>query len=268
MIRVKEAILVEGRYDKIKLASLVDGVILEAGGFSLFRDREKLAYLKRLAKERGLILLTDSDGAGFVIRGKLASHIPPEHLKHAYIPDVYGKERRKAKPSKEGKLGVEGMDLATLRAALERAGATILEGEAAPSPAKQGEPVTKSDLFQLGLYGKERRKAKPSKEGKLGVEGMDLATLRAALERAGATILEGGSAPGPASQGEPVTKSDLFQLGLSGKADSAQRRKELQRALGLPERLSANGLVQAINALYSREEFLRLAGEHTTKGDG
>ena len=205
MIRVKEAILVEGRYDKIKLASLVDGVILEAGGFSLFRDREKLAYLKRLAKEQGLILLTDSDGAGFVIRGKLASHIPPEHLKHAYLPDVYGKERRKAKPSKEGKLGVEGMDLATLRAALERAGATILEGEAAPGPAKQG---------------------------------------------------------------EPVTKSDLFQLGLSGKADSAQRRKELQRALGLPERLSANGLVQAINALYSREEFLRLAGEYTTKGDG
>ena len=205
MIRVKEAILVEGRYDKIKLASLVDGVILEAGGFSLFRDREKLAYLKRLAKERGLILLTDSDGAGFVIRGKLASHIPPEHLKHAYIPDVYGKERRKAKPSKEGKLGVE---------------------------------------------------------------GMDLATLRAALERAGATILEGGNAPGPADQEEPVTKSDLFQLGLSGKADSAQRRKELQRALGLPERLSANGLVQAINALYSREEFLRLAGEYTTKGDG
>ena len=205
MIRVKEAILVEGRYDKIKLASLVDGVILEAGGFSLFRDREKLAYLKRLAKEQGLILLTDSDGAGFVIRGKLASHIPPEHLKHAYIPDVYGKERRKARPSKEGKLGVE---------------------------------------------------------------GMDLATLRAALERAGATILEGGNAPGPADQGEPVTKSDLFQLGLSGKADSAQRRKELQRALGLPERLSANGLVQAINALYSREEFLRLAGEYTTKGDG
>lgn len=205
MIRVKEAILVEGRYDKIKLASLVDGVILEAGGFSLFRDREKLAYLKRLAKERGLILLTDSDGAGFVIRGKLSSHIPPEHLKHAYIPDVYGKERRKARPSKEGKLGVEGMDLPTLRAALERAGATILEGEAAPSPANQG---------------------------------------------------------------EPVTKSDLFQLGLSGKADSAQRRKELQRALGLPERLSANGLVQAINALYSREEFLRLAGEYTTKGDG
>ena len=205
MIRVKEAILVEGRYDKIKLASLVDGVILEAGGFSLFRDREKLAYLKRLAKEQGLILLTDSDGAGFLIRGKLASHIPPEYLKHAYIPDVYGKERRKAKPSKEGKLGVE---------------------------------------------------------------GMDLATLRAALERAGATILEGGNAPGPADQGEPVTKSDLFQLGLSGKADSAQRRKELQRALGLPERLSANGLVQAINALYSREEFLRLAGEYTTKGDG
>ena len=101
-----------------------------------------------------------------------------------------------------------------------------------------------------------------------GADESTLATLRAALERAGATILEGEAAPSPAKQGEPVTKSDLFQLGLSGKADSAQRRKELQRALGLPERLSANGLVQAINALYSREEFLRLAGEHTTKGDG
>lgn len=202
MIRVKEAILVEGRYDKIKLASLVEGVILEAGGFSLFRDREKLAYLRRLAKERGLIVLTDSDGAGFVIRGKLSSHIPPEYIKHAYIPDIYGKERRKARPSKEGKLGVEGMDLATLRAALERAGATFLEGDSPPGPT-----------------------------------------------------------------GEPLTKSDLFDLGLSGKADSAQRRKALQRALGLPEHLSANGLVQAVNALYAREEFLRLAAEFADKGE-
>ena len=205
MRKVREVIVVEGRYDKNALSQVVDATIITLGGFAVFNDREKLSFLRRLAEERGLIVLTDSDGAGFVIRGKLASHIPPEHLKHAYIPDVYGKERRKAKPSKEGKLGVEGMDLPTLRAALERAGATILEGEAAPSPANQG---------------------------------------------------------------EPVTKSDLFQLGLSGKADSAQRRKELQRALALPERLSANGLVQAINALYSREEFLRLAGEHTTKGDG
>ena len=205
MFRIREAIVVEGRYDKMKLSSLVDGVIIETNGFGIFKDREKLSYLRALAAKRGLIVLTDSDGAGFLIRSKLSSSIPPQQLKHAYIPDILGKERRKTAPSKEGKLGVEGMDLPTLRAALERAGATILEGEAAPGPAKQG---------------------------------------------------------------EPVTKSDLFQLGLSGKADSAQRRKELQRALGLPERLSANGLVQAINALYSREEFLRLAGEHTTKGDG
>ena len=160
MIRVKEAILVEGRYDKIKLASLVDGVILEAGGFSLFRDREKLAYLKRLAKERGLILLTDSDGAGFVIRGKLASHIPPEHLKHAYIPDVYGKERRKAKPSKEGKLGVEGMPPQVLEEVLRRAGATFLSGD---GPEKGGAALTKGDLFVAGLTGRpdsaQRRQA-------------------------------------------------------------------------------------------------------------
>ena len=166
MIRVKEAILVEGRYDKSKLSALVDGLILEAGGFSLFRDKEKLRFLREVAKDRGLIILTDSDGAGFLIRGRLSSLLPPEHLKHAYIPDVYGKERRKAQPSKEGKLGVEGMDLPTLRAALERAGATLEEG---PPP---------------------------------------------------------------------------------------------------PERLSANGLVQAASALYGREEFLRLAGEFFQQEEG
>ena len=105
MIRVKEAIVVEGKYDKIKLSSLVEGVIIEVGGFGLFKNREKLEYLRALAKARGLIVLTDSDGAGFLIRSKLSSCIPPQQLKHAYIPDILGKERRKAAPSKEGSWG-------------------------------------------------------------------------------------------------------------------------------------------------------------------
>ena len=151
MIRVKEAIVVEGKYDKIKLSSLVEGVIIEVGGFGLFKDREKQEYLRALAKARGLIVLTDSDGAGFLIRGKLSSSIPPEQIKHAYIPDILGKERRKASPSKEGKLGVEGMSPAVLEEVLRRAGATFLDqGEA----REQEPPLTKADLFAAGLTGR------------------------------------------------------------------------------------------------------------------
>lgn len=200
MIKVKEAIVVEGRYDKSRLSSLVDGVILETNGFGLFQDRELLALLRRLAEERGLIVLTDSDGAGFLIRSKLSACIPPEQLKHAYIPDLPGKERRKAKPSKEGKLGVEGIPLPLLRQALERAGAQI-EGETQAPPA-----------------------------------------------------------------GGKVTKADFYDLGLSGGPDSGSKRKALQKKLGFPERLSANGLLQAVNALYGREEFFRLAGGCTAAG--
>lgn len=189
MIRVKEAIVVEGRYDKAKLSALVDGLIVETGGFGIFRDREKLKYLRDLAEKRGLVVLTDSDGAGFLIRHKIAACIPPGQLKHAYIPDVPGKERRKAAPSREGKLGVEGMDLDTLKTALERAGATV-----------EGEPALQ--------------------------------------------------------EGAALTKADLMELGLAGAADSASRRRELQRALGLPERLSANELLRAAGALFSREEFI------------
>lgn len=204
MIRVKEAIVVEGKYDKSRLSSLVDGVIVETGGFGIFHDEEKLRYLRRLARERGLVVLTDSDGAGFLIRGKIASCVPAEQVKHAYIPDVPGKERRKAAPSKEGKLGVEGMDLATLRLALERSGAGI-EGE---SPLEN----------------------EPEKE--------------------------------------KITKADLFELGLSGGADSGRKRLALQKALDLPERLSSNGLLQALNALYSREEFLEKAPAYFEKEEG
>ncbi len=193
MIRIKEAIVVEGKYDKIKLSSLVDGVIIDVGGFGVFKDREKIQYLRTLAEKRGLIVLTDSDGAGFLIRHKLSSCIPPQQLKHAYIPDIFGKEKRKTAPSKEGKLGVEGMELSVLRQALERAGATVEDAS--------------------------------------------------------------GSGDSQSQEGQPITKGDLFQWGLAGGNDSAARRKELQQKLGLPERLSANGLLQALNTLYSREEL-------------
>ena len=199
-MRVREAVVVEGRCDKAKLSALIEGTIVETGGFAIFNDRDKMELIRRLAAKRGVIILTDSDGAGFLIRSKLCSCLPPEQVKHAYIPDIYGKERRKAKPSKEGKLGVEGMTLETLRDCLIRAGAII---EGAP----------------------------------------------------------GGDAP------QELTKADLFELGLSGGESSADRRKALQRRLKLPERLSANGLLQALRALYTREELLdileNLEGEDT-----
>lgn len=201
MIRIREAVVVEGKYDKIKLSSLLDGTIVTTDGFGIFRDREKMAYLRRLAENQGLVVLTDSDGAGFVIRGKISSCIPASQLKHAYIPDIPGKERRKAAPSKEGMLGVEGMELQTLRQVLRRAGATLLEEESLPE--------------------KTHRK---------------------------------------------LTKADLYEMGLSGREDSAQRRKALQKELDLPEHLSAGGLLQALNALYSEQE-LSMLRERLMKGD-
>ena len=149
MKRIREAIVVEGRYDKNTLSQVVDAVILETSGFSVFKDGEKLTLLRRLAQKQGLIVLTDSDGAGFVIRNYIRGAIPPEQVKHAYIPDVYGKERRKRAPGKEGKLGVEGMKPEVLLQALLAAGATV-EGENSPAP--RGD-LTPADLFALGLTG-------------------------------------------------------------------------------------------------------------------
>lgn len=150
MLKIKEAIVVEGRYDKNTLSQVVDTVIVETAGFGIFKNREGLALLRRLAETRGLIVLTDSDGAGFVIRGHLRGAIPPERVKHAYIPDLYGKEKRKRAPGKEGKLGVEGMRPAVLEEALRRAGATFLEEG---TPGRQGRLITKADLFAVGLTG-------------------------------------------------------------------------------------------------------------------
>lgn len=149
MLKIREAIVVEGRYDKNTLSQVVDAVILETAGFGVFKDSERLALLRRLAAQRGLIVLTDSDGAGFVIRNYLRGAIPRSQIKHAYIPDVYGKERRKRAPGKEGKLGVEGMKPDVLLQALLRAGATV-EGE---ETASLREEITPADLFVLGLTG-------------------------------------------------------------------------------------------------------------------
>lgn len=188
MIRIKEAVVVEGRYDKNTLAQVVDTLILETSGFGVFKDREKLSLLRRLAEKRGLIVLTDADGAGFVIRNYLKGSIPSRQVKHAYIPELYGKERRKRAPGKEGKLGVEGMRPEVLEAALRRAGATVLDEEA---------PAAKNTLDKAALYA----------------------------------------------------------LGLSGGPDSAARRKKLCKALDLPEKLSANALLEVLRALYTAEEL-------------
>lgn len=152
MLRIREAIVVEGRYDKNTLSQLVDTVIIETSGFGIFKDKERLALLRRLAEKRGLIVLTDPDGAGFVIRGHLRGSLPPDRVKHAYVPDIYGKERRKRQGGKEGKLGVEGMRPEVLEAALRRAGATFLDEEGEDA-APAGRPITKADFVALGLSG-------------------------------------------------------------------------------------------------------------------
>ena len=148
MVKIKEAILVEGRYDRNTLAQIVDAPILETAGFGIFRDKEQMRLLRRVAEKRGLIVFTDPDGAGFVIRNYVRSAIPGQYLKHAYVPDIMGKERRKRTGGKEGKLGVEGMKPEIILDALRRAGATI-EGEEGAS----SKGITKQDLMELGLSG-------------------------------------------------------------------------------------------------------------------
>ena len=187
MLKIREAIVVEGRYDKNTLSQIVDALILETSGFGIFKDKEQMSLLRRVAERRGLIVFTDSDGAGFVIRNHIKSAIPGKYLKHAYIPDVYGKEKRKSAPGKEGKLGVEGLSPEILVDSLRRAGATI-EGE--DSPGNKG-----------------------------------------------------------------ITKQDLMALGLSGGANAGARRQQLLKKLGLPERMSTNAMLQALNLLCSLEEL-------------
>lgn len=150
MIRIREAIVVEGKYDKNALRQVVDAPVFTTDGFGIMNDTAMLELLRRVADERGLIILTDSDGAGFVIRNRLRGSLPADRVRHAYIPDIAGKERRKTAPGKEGKLGVEGMPPEVLLEALRRAGATFEEETASVPKA----PITKADLMELGLSGR------------------------------------------------------------------------------------------------------------------
>lgn len=192
MHSVKEVIVVEGRYDKNTLSQIVDAVIIETSGFGIFNDAQKQKLLRTMAQARGLVVLTDSDGAGFVIRNFIKGCVDPACVKHAYIPDVYGKERRKAAPSKEGKLGVEGMRPQVLLDALIRAGATVDARPAAESAAR-------------------------------------------------------------------ITKADMYKCGLSGGTGSREKRAALIKRLDLPEKLSADALLDVLNAIMTREEFFALA---------
>lgn len=155
MIKVNQAVIVEGKYDKIKLSGIVDGLIVVTGGFQIFKDEEKRKYLKNLAEERGLLILTDSDAAGFMIRNHLKSFIPEDRIFNAYVPKIFGKEKRKTEGSKEGTLGVEGMDKEIILEAIKNSGALDMETESAERYA-----YTLKDLFNLGLTGSDNSKAR------------------------------------------------------------------------------------------------------------
>ena len=152
MIKINEAIVVEGKYDKIKLSSIVDGLIIETNGFRIFKDKEKINLLRNLAKKRGILIFTDSDSAGFLIRNYISSIIPKENIKHAYIPDIYGKEKRKYNYSKEGKLWVEGIPKKIIENALKDAGVIFKETELVKKNKRE---ITKIDLYDYGLSGRD-----------------------------------------------------------------------------------------------------------------
>ena len=194
MLKIKEVVIVEGRYDKNTLLQCIDCTVIETSGFGIFNDKEKAALLRRLAQTHGIIVFTDSDSAGFLIRNHIKG-IVKSGIKHAYIPDIYGREKRKSSPSKEGKLGVEGMTSEVIISALRKAGATFI-GEAETSTEK-----------------------------------------------------------------EPITKTDFFELGLTGSKDSASRREILLKKLSLPERMTANSLLAVVNILYERNDFISICSE-------
>ncbi|MBO4338754.1 MAG: DUF4093 domain-containing protein [Clostridiales bacterium] len=155
MIKIRQAVIVEGRYDRKKVENILDTLIIETDGFAIFKNKEKQALIRRLADTRGIVVLTDSDTAGFKIRSFLGSIVPPEKIIHAYIPDVLGKEKRKDKPSKENKLGVEGMTAEIIMQSLDRAGVTCEKTE-----KTDRKPVTKIDLYEDGITGNKNSKSK------------------------------------------------------------------------------------------------------------
>ena len=213
--RIREVIVVEGRYDKNTLSQIVHADIVTLEGFSIFHDKGKLDYLRRLAEKRGLIILTDSDGAGFVLRRYLKGSLPREKIRHAYIPDISGKERRKRTPGKEHKLGVEGMRPEILKEALRHCGATFEDdsGTEFENTSGQNAPYIQNAVTK-------------------DIQEAVTKDIR-----------------------DTVTKADLMEWGLSGGTGSAERRKKLLQKLSLPEKLNANGLLEAMNLLYNREEI-------------
>lgn len=150
MIKIKEAVIVEGKYDKIKLSGIIDTVIIETDGFAIFKDKEKQNLIRFLSEKRGIIIMTDSDSAGFKIRNFINGITKSENIKNVYIPDIYGKEKRKTESSKEGKLGVEGMKHEIIMTALEKAGILCSEND-----KKSGNEITHTDFFEDGISGGE-----------------------------------------------------------------------------------------------------------------
>lgn len=185
-IKIRQAIVVEGKYDKIKLSEIIDGVIIVTNGFGIYRNKETIELIRFYAKQRGLVILTDSDSAGNQIRGHIKSIVPEGEITNVYVPEIRGKEKRKAKPSKEGKLGVEGIPSEIIRNAFIRAG--LLDDEF----------IEKS----------------------------------------------------------PVTKMDFYDLGLSGSSDSSSLRKRLAEKLDLPVSLSSSALLDAVNTMFDRDDFI------------
>ena len=193
MIKLKEAVIVEGRYDKIKLKNLIDAPIIETNGFRIFNDRERRDMIRQIADKRGILIMTDSDGAGLVIRNFLNGAVDKSKIKHCYIPQLEGKEKRKEQKSKEGFLGVEGVPDDVIIEAIRKSGATVIGEEAA--------------------------------------------------------------------QTNEITKADLFTLGLTGSSNSAQKRKKLLKKLNMPDYLSTNAMLTALNCLYSLEELKSVLNE-------
>ncbi|MCL2044835.1 MAG: DUF4093 domain-containing protein [Oscillospiraceae bacterium] len=211
MRSVREVIVVEGRYDKIAVAQAVSATIIETSGFGVFSNKDKVKLIRKLSEKCGLIILTDSDSAGFVIRGKLGGMLDDDKIKHAYIPDLVGKEKRKSSSSKENKIGVEGMSPEIIIKALELAGATF-----------QGENESKSNKNE------------------------NTATMQ---------LKESSNIE------KPISKTDMYVVGLSGGTNSASRRREFLKEQDLPVGLSANALLDVLNVLFTRESFLALFSE-------
>lgn len=253
MLRTDKVIVVEGKYDEIKLSSIIDAPIIKTDGFGIFKDREKQSLLQRLAKKRGLIILTDGDSAGFMIRNFLGNKIPEEFITHVYIPDLYGKEKRKAKPSSEGKLGVEGVPKDVIISAFERAGITELNENSGLEANSELEEKTE-------LEAKIELEASSEFEEKSGLEAASDLEVKTYLKKQFETeekikSEERSRSPKTSRQ---IIGLDFYEDGISGKPESKEKRKKLLKALELPEKMSTTSLLKIINLLITYDEYKEL----------